>query len=299
MNAIYFDRSMDDDTRRRRIYDGAIFVYSPTEDSLALCALARELLVEVFGGQDPRRAQYELEVREFAKILAGVKPRFIHHAECKRIIPNMLRHIGCDLEQVYFDVPRMRSATSDGYLTSGIAYAFHPHRDTWYSAPMCQINWWMPVYEAEEGNVMAFHPRYWNKPVVNDSETYDYQKWNATSRFNAAQHIGKDTRQQPHAREQIDPEPRLIVVPPPGAMMLFSGAQLHSTVSNATGQTRFSIDFRVVHRGDLENLRGARNVDSRCTGSPINDYLRGMDLAHIPDDLQRRYMPGHPQPSET
>ena len=65
----------------------------------------------------------------------------------------------------YFDGPRMRTATSDGYLTSGIAYAFHPHRDTWYSAPFCQINWWIPIYDIEPVNALAFHPRYWSHPA--------------------------------------------------------------------------------------------------------------------------------------
>jgi hypothetical protein len=41
----------------------------------------------------------------------------------------------------------MRTAFPGNYLKSGIAYAFHPHRDTWYSAPFCQINWWMPIYD--------------------------------------------------------------------------------------------------------------------------------------------------------
>ena len=33
----------------------------------------------------------------------------------------------------------LRTSTSDDYLTSGISYSFHPHRDTWYSAPFSQL----------------------------------------------------------------------------------------------------------------------------------------------------------------
>jgi hypothetical protein len=75
-------------------------------------------------------------------------------------------------------VPRMRSATSGGYLTTGIAFAWHAHRDTWYSAPACQINWWVPIYDIESENAMAFHPRYWTQPVKNSSCDYNYYKWN-------------------------------------------------------------------------------------------------------------------------
>src|SRR3954447_22530542 len=33
----------------------------------------------------------------------------------------------------------MRTSVSDDYLTAGISYAFHPDRDTWYSA-RCSID---------------------------------------------------------------------------------------------------------------------------------------------------------------
>ena len=68
------------------------------------------------------------------------------------------------------NVPRLRMVTSDGYLTSGVGYAHHPHRDTWYSAPMTQINWWLPIYEIETEQSMAFHPHYWDKPIKNGSK---------------------------------------------------------------------------------------------------------------------------------
>ncbi len=99
-----------------------------------------------------------MPVEEFVKIVAPLKPRFIHHPRTKELIRNILIEFGCDLETTYQDVPRLRNATSDGYLTSGVGYAFHPHRDTWYSAPMSQLNWWLPIYEIESENSMAFHP---------------------------------------------------------------------------------------------------------------------------------------------
>lgn len=297
MTAVYFDRKIDDDHRRQLLYAGDLFVYSANEHSLALIEVARKLIREAFPGLDPVTAQDHYPVEEYAAILARLKPAFIHHPDCKKIIPNMLAHVGCDLEQVYFDVPRMRSSTSHNYLTTGIAYAFHPHRDTWYSAPMCQINWWIPIFDIEAGNAMAFHPEYFDRPVANSSDTYNYQDWNANQRFNAARHIGKDTRPQPKLQEDVRLEPDIVVVTPPGGMLLFAAAHLHSSIPNQTGQTRFSIDFRCVHKGDLMAERGAPNVDARCTGSPINDYLQGSTLAHLPDDLQQHYLKHSPIPA--
>jgi len=77
-------------------------------------------------------------VDPFAKILDDLKPRFIHHPECKLLLPELLWKLGYDLDETSFDVPRLRTSTSNDFLGTGISYAFHPHRDTWYSAPQCQ-----------------------------------------------------------------------------------------------------------------------------------------------------------------
>src|SRR5215831_8422995 len=50
-----------------------------------------------------------------------------------KLIASLMSELGNDPDDIYFDVPRLRSSTAKGYLTTGIAYAFHPHRDTWYS----------------------------------------------------------------------------------------------------------------------------------------------------------------------
>lgn len=298
MATISIDTAKDDEARRARIYAGEILVRPPTPLSLEYCAFARTMLDAAFAPLEPQSAQYHMPVQQYAQVLAELKPRFIHHPESKRFIRAILGELGCDAQDTYFDVPRLRSSTSDAYLTTGIAYAFHPHRDTWYSAPLCQINWWMPVYEIEASNAMAFHPRYWRTGVPNSSANYDYQRWNATSRFNAAQHVGTDTREQPKALIPIEAEPDLRVLPPVGGLIIFSGAQLHSSVPNTSGRTRFSIDFRTVNVADARVLRGAPNRDSRCTGTAMPDYLRLSDLSHVPEDIQARYMAGHPQAAE-
>jgi ectoine hydroxylase-related dioxygenase (phytanoyl-CoA dioxygenase family) len=170
-----------------------------------------------------------------------------------------------------------------------IAYAFHPHRDTWYSAPFSQVNWWLPVYDITPENALAFHPAYWSRALRNGSYRYNYAEWNRASRKSAAQHIKEDTRDQPKPEEPVELEPQVRVVCPPGGAILFSAAQLHSTVPNTSGRTRFSVDFRTVNLDDVAADGGAPNIDSACTGTTMGDYLRGTDLAHIPADLVERY----------
>jgi hypothetical protein len=289
MNAIYFDPTLSDRRRRNELYKGQLFVYSATPSARALVEHARGMCEEAFGDLDPPTAQHHMPVERYAEILADLKPRFIHHPKSKEHIQGLLTELGCDTEKTYFDVPRMRTATSDDYLTSGIAYAFHPHRDTWYSAPLCQLNWWLPIYDVEADNVMAFHPRYWSEPVRNSSRDYNYYEWNRTSRREAAAHIKKDTRTQPKPEEALELDPQVRLVTPPGAVLVFSAGQMHSTVPNITGRTRFSIDFRTVNLDDLVSRHAAPNLDSECTGTTLRDYLRVTDLDHIPDDVIELY----------
>jgi len=289
MNAILFDPSLSDDARREQLYKGQLFVYSPSPSSRELCAFGREMIEDAFGSLDPRDAQHSLPVQDYVAILTKLKPAFIHHPRSKQLLQGILEELGCDLSKTYFDVPRMRSATHGGYLTSGIAYAFHPHRDTWYSAPPSQINWWLPIYEIEPNNALAFHPRYWNEPVRNGSGDYNYDEWTRTGRQTAAQQIKTDIRKQPKPEEPIELDPQIRLITGAGGILLFSGSQLHSTVPNTSGHTRFSIDFRTVHIEDVRGKKGAPNIDSACTGTTLRDYLRGTDLQHIPEDVVLEY----------
>ena len=293
-NTIYFDFKKSENVRREMLYNGQLFVYSPCKSAVDMCNFTQELIRSYFGSIDPVTAQDHMPPEEYASILAELKPKFIHHPESKKYLQGILKELGCDLEKTYFDVPRLRTATSNNYLTTGIAYAFHPHRDTWYSAPLCQLNWWMPVFDIESGNSMAFHPEYWAKPVKNSSRTYNYQEWNEKNRFNAAQHIKSDTRVQPKPEEEMKIDPQIRVVANVGGILIFSGAQMHSTVPNDTGKTRYSIDFRTVNIDDLLARKGAVNIDSECTGTPMKDYLRGTDLAQLSDEIFNMYVNGTP-----
>jgi hypothetical protein len=230
-----------------------------------------------------------MHVEEFAELLAELKPKFIHHPNSKERIRSLLASFGCDLDRTYFDVPRMRTSTSDDYLTSGISYAFHPHRDTWYSAPFSQLNWWIPIYPVVPENVMAFHPQHWGTPVRNSSRRYNYYEWNRTSRATAAQHVKIDTRDQPKPEEPVQLEPHVRVVPEAGGVMIFSGNQLHSTVPNTSGRTRFSIDFRTVNIDDVITRTEAPNFDSQCTGTSLRDFLRVRDFEPIAEDVALTY----------
>lgn len=289
MPTVFVDRASTDHERRRSLYSGDLHLLSPSSSAADLCALARRLSEEAFAPHDPRTAQDIIAVKDYVGILNDLKPQFIHHPAAKELIAGILCEAGCDLEKTYFDVPRLRTMAHGDYLRAGLALQFHAHRDTWFSAPYQQLNWWLPVYEIESNNSMAFHPRYFDTPVRNSSANYDYAEWNRTGRKQASQITTSETREQPRPLEPLDVSSEIRLVTPVGGALIFSAAHLHATVPNTTRQTRFSIDFRTVNIDDLTTGDGAPNVDARCTGTTMRDFLRASDLKPIPAELVTKY----------
>lgn len=84
-------------------------------------------------------------------------------------------------------------------------------------------------------------------------------------------------------------DPQIRVINGPGGIVAFSAAQMHSTVPNTSGRTRFSIDFRTVNIEDVKNKIGAPNIDSECTGTSLRDFMRSSDLTRMPEEIAALY----------
>ncbi len=291
---IYFDTHLDEQERRHRLFAGDVFVFSPRPSTLALADFARTLVEDAFRPLAPERAQFELPVERFVEIVAPLKPRFIHHPKTGALVRALLEDIGENPVRTYFDLPRMRVATAGGYLSAGVAYVLHPHRDIWYGSPPCQLNWWLPLFSFEAESSFAFHPRYWQEPVPNTSHEYNHYEWNTTQRVQASAQVKVDSRKQPKATVPVQLEPDVRLVCPPGGLLLFSGAQFHSTVPNSTDRTRFSIDFRTAHHDDLATCGGPPPIDRHCTGTTLFELRRVSDLEPVPMEIVRLYDPAPP-----
>src|SRR4029453_16179305 len=99
MTTIYFDTHLGDEERRRRLYSGDVFVYSPRPSTKALTELARELIEAAFAPLPPRE---DLPGKNFVEIVGPPKPRFIHHPRTKELLLELLRDLGCDMDKTYF-----------------------------------------------------------------------------------------------------------------------------------------------------------------------------------------------------
>ena len=290
---IYLNHRFSDQKRRERIFSGDLLLYSRGAATAALTDHAISMIGEAFAPYAPETAQYELSVEEFVKRVGPLKSKFTNDHRTKELVRNLLIEFGCDLNDTFFDVPRLRVVPAHGYLTSGVSYAYKAHRDTWYASPVSQLNWWMPVFDVTGERSMSFYADYWTKPLANSSAEFDYGEWCRVGRTLATSQIETDTRKHPLPQSAPDKSSEIRINGTSGDVIVFSSSHLHETVANESEVTRFSIDFRTIALSDIESGRGAPNVDTRATGSTLGDFLRGSDFAPIADPEQYLHAVAH------
>lgn len=281
MLQVVLNQTGSDDERRRAAQAGGILMYSASPASLALCQFARGLVGEAFGDLDPEHAQESLSVESFVAIVGPLKTRFTNAEETKERLRAYLIEKGLDPRTTYFDLPRLRVVPHSDYLSAGVSYAYKAHRDIWYSSPTAQINWWLPIWDVSPERSMAFFANYWDRAMPNTSADFDYSEWVKIGRTLATSQISQDTRKHPLPLEPITPEEEFRFGAAMGDAVVFSASQLHATVPNTSGATRFSTDFRTVNIEDLRNGRGGPNIDSRASGSTLGDFLRVDDFSPL------------------
>ena len=287
---LHVDPEFDDAERRNQLYRGAVIVYTHVPEIAAFAEFTRALVTEALAPYAPTTVHRERTPEELAEVLIDFKPRFIHHPESIAHVRRVATVLGATPQQLYADVPKLRTAFPQGGLSTGIAYAFQPHRDTWYGAPAQQVNWWMPVWPAAPDNAMEFFPQGFGAEVPNTSDEYNYYLANVWRSRIKDFSGGRDQRVHPSPRTppRAD-DPRLCVLPPMGGIMLFSGDQLHATIPNTSGVTRYSIDFRTVDVADVASGRGAPRIDARCVGTSLRDFHRITDGAALDEELIAPY----------
>lgn len=260
---LYINQLQKKDDFRRAIYSGDIFLNTDLNAPKDLCAFAKESITAAFGGETNHQALHTMmPVTEFVELVTRLKGRFTNCLPVKQMIRDFVLEIGANPDEFLFDVPRIRVVPNYNYLHAGVSYAYKPHRDTWYGSVDCQINTWMPVYTIQPEQTMMVIPEYFSSPVKNSSADWSLDNWINVQRSMAKENVTEEVRIHPVALEDISMASEIRIAGNAGEILTFSGAHLHGTVANFTEQTRFSIDFRLVHIADLLSKRGAVNVDS-------------------------------------
>lgn len=272
---VYVDPDLPANELRQAVYSGNLVVLTRLTAVSDFVDYTREQLAELFKPHDPEFAHEHFDKAEMARMLGAWKPRFIHSDTSKKLVCEIIKETGLPAEGTHYDLPKPRTSFPSGHLTTGVAFAFPWHRDAWYSAPAQQLNWWLPVFAARPDNSMSFDLNSFDQAVPNTSGGFDYYENNA-GRLTTAAQVDKERQARPGATDH-QPASDLVVLPSPGAVLLFSGAQLHRSIPNTSGRARYSVDFRTVDVGDLRARRGAPLVDVHCTGTSIRDFRNVAD----------------------
>jgi len=267
---VFVDPYLPADELRQSLYDGNLIILTRLRAVGDFVNYTRDQLTELFSPHDPEHAHEHFDPAEMAKMLGSWKPRFIHAERSKSLVRDIIKEAGLPAEYTHYDVPKPRTSFPAGHLTTGVAFAFPWHRDVWYSAAAQQLNWWLPIFAAREDNSMSFDLPCFDQVVPNSSDTFDYYQ-NNTKRLTTAAQVTQEQQARPGALGH-KPVDDLVVLPAPGAVLLFSGAQLHRSIPNTSGRARYSVDFRTVDASDLIAGRGAPLVDVHCTGTAIRDF---------------------------
>jgi len=221
-----------------------------------------------FAPHEPLRAHAALDPAAYAIICESLIAAFQRDGVTRALFRALLDGAGVDTARVYWDRLRLRIQPPGENHASRRLRNLAPHRDTWGSNLLCQINWWAPLYPVTPERGMVIYPAHWRTPIANTSAAWDFDELIATRRR------GGDYPQLPVATGEVDKRGAWPAVIDPGELLSFSGAHLHAGIPNRTEVARFNIETRTVSIDDLTGHRGAPDLDHAAPRRPLDWFKR-------------------------
>jgi hypothetical protein len=93
---------LDDELRSHALFAGDLLVFKDVAPLRRFSTLVGDLLRGTFG-DPPERAQFDLGPEEFAARASDLRRRLRRHSEALRAFSEVLRHVGVNLDQAYWD----------------------------------------------------------------------------------------------------------------------------------------------------------------------------------------------------
>lgn len=261
---------LDDRSRGAQLFRGDLIVFRSVDAVEALVSKADNMIREVFAPHDPLVAQAALTSVAYVEKSEALIGAFERDLMIRDLYRAALKAVGVDVALTFWDRLRLRIQPSDETHMSRRVLNLAPHRDSWGSNVMAQMNWWAPIYPLTAKRTMVIYPAHWERPIANTSADWDFDD------LRARRKRGDDSYPLlPVATEPVDRTSAWPVVIEPGDLLCFSGAHLHASVPNTTGVTRFSTEVRTVNIEDVRADRGAPNVDGAAPRQPL-EWFRSL-----------------------
>ena len=240
---------------RERIHRGDLVVFRRLPAMLGLVERARAMAEAAFAPHPPPLAQDVFGPEEFLARAAALRRSFMRDAQPRAAFREVVESLGLDPASTYADRLILRLQPSGDTHSGRRVRDLPPHRDTWGSNLMAQINLWGPVFPLDPGATMVIWPTLFRRPMANTSADWDLERLReAPDRHPLL----------PELRGPVGAEPQVAVMIAPGDLLCFSGAHLHASRPNRSARVRVSVDSRTVDAGDIRAGRGAVNVDGRA-----------------------------------
>ncbi len=241
-------------------FSGTILIFKSVEGMFKYCARADQLIKEYFDTETPTKAQFQYSPEEFTKRASKLRKIALKDTVLKESFLEALQEIGLTTEKLFWDKLILRlSPHSTTHLSERVRF-LPAHRDTWGSNIYASINLWAPIYPLTPERTICFYPNYWTKPIANNTAEWDFEIIKADMKAGRPASIGLT----PHPTEELNLADSLPIVIEPGDLMAFSGAHLHASVPNESGEARFSIDTRIVNIDDFKAGKAAPNIDGNA-----------------------------------
>ena len=196
---IVIDPDVSGDELRQQLYAGNLVVLTRLQALNDFVDYTREELTELFSPHDPEHVHEHIDPPRWPRSWARGSPASSIRSGQGSSSARSSQEAGFPAEDTHYDLPKPRTSFPVGHLTTGVAFAFPWHRDTWYSAPAQQINWWLPIFPVREDNAMGFDLASFDRAVPNTSDTFDYYQNNA-SRLTTATGVTRERAGPSRAR---------------------------------------------------------------------------------------------------
>ncbi len=207
----------------------------------------------------------------------------------KKFIP-ILEYLEIPVDDFYSDLFRLRCVPSFFQEREGSELVQYLHRDPWYANPQCQLNFWIPLSPVEEGSGFGIYTEYFDRPIPNNSDQFDYSHWLETGGFQA--------NENPKLQEKIFPKPSQLpenskidsVYGSFGDVVIFSSHHLHGTQANTMDRSRFSLEIRFVLKEWIQKKLGPTNLDNLSHGTTLGEMTHIQTGQAIEENFIQNYV---------
>ena len=232
--------------------------------------MARTIVRGLFATDDPPGAESSMPASAFRRLAIRARARVADDPVIRREWRNVLTTVGYGPDSTWLDRVRLRIVPSRNDIDHRRLSPLPPHRDTWASRIMAQVNWWMPLYPLSETGTMLMWSDAFRNPVANDSAAWDFEEF---------KRVGRGYPLLPTATYPETPGTPVLIEP--DDLLGFSAAHLHAGRRDASGRTRFGIDSRTVWEPDRRAGRCAPDVDG-SPGTEMWEWFDAPDVAGAP-----------------